>query len=160
MQTAMRVLLALAVAVFCAGPAVRTAAASEAGAAAEYVGGTLATMEAGLKGRLSAADPVSLVFATRRSALRIPYERINLLEYGQRVDRRLLEAILISPLLILSKKRAHFLAIGYQTEDGRQEAVLLRVDKDAIRAVLVSLEARTGLRVTYMDEEARKAGKG
>lgn len=138
------------------------AAAADAGrgAPAEYAGGTLESIETGAKGRLSTSDPVSLVFETRRSALRIPYERINLLEYGQRVDRRVLEAILVSPMLILSKKRAHFLAIGYQTEDGRQEAVLLRVDKNAIRAVLVSLEARTGLRVTYMDEEARKAGKG
>lgn len=135
-------------------------AGSDPGAPAEYAGGTLPALEPGMKGRLSVADPVSLVFSTRRSALRIPYDRVNLLEYGQRVDRRLLEAILISPMLILSKKRAHFLAIGYQTEDGRQEAVLLRVDKNAIRAVLVSLEARTGLRVTYMDEEARKAGKG
>ncbi len=135
-------------------------AAAGEGAAAEYVGGTLAVIEAGTEGRLSVADPVSLVFETRRSALRIPYERVNLLEYGQQVDRRLLEAILISPMLILSKKRAHFLAIGYQTEDGRQEAVLLKVDKKAIRAVLVSLEARTGLRVNYMDSEARKAGKG
>jgi hypothetical protein len=136
------------------------AAGDNRGAAAEYAGGTLEAIETGARGRLSAADPVSLVFETRRSALRIPYERINLLEYGQRVDRRVLEAILISPMMILSKKRAHYLAIGYQTEDGRQEAVLLRVDKNAIRAVLVSLEARTGLRVTYMDEEARKAGKG
>ncbi len=136
------------------------AAGADPGAAAEYAGGTLSALEPGARGRLSATDPVSLVFATKRTALRIPYDRVNLLEYGQRVDRRLAEAILISPMLILSKKRAHFLAIGYQTEDGRQEAVLLRVDKNAIRAVLVSLEARTGLRVTYMDEEARKAGKG
>lgn len=138
------------------------AAAARAGdfARADYVGGTLGTVESGARGRLSVADPLSLVFETRRSALRIPYERVNLIEYGQQVDRRLLESILISPMLILSKKRAHFLAIGYQTEEGRQEAVLLKVDKKAIRAVLVSLEARTGLRVTYMDAEARKAGKG
>lgn len=148
-------ILCLAVSGLAAGPAARGE-----GAAAEYVGGTLAAIEAGAQGRLSVADPVSLSFETRRSALRIPYDRVNLIEYGQQVDRRLLEAILISPMLILSKKRAHFLAIGYQNEDGRQEAVLLRVDKKAIRAVLVSLEARTGLRVTYMDAEARKAGKG
>ncbi len=142
------------------GLAAAEPAAGGQGAAAEYVGGTLAAIEAGTEGRLSVADPVSLSFETRRSALRIPYDRVNLIEYGQQVDRRLLEAILISPMLILSKKRAHFLAIGYQTEDGRQEAVLLKVDKKSIRAVLVSLEARTGLRVTYMDSEARKAGKG
>lgn len=148
-------ILCLAVLGLAAGPA-----AGGEGAAAEYVGGTLPSLQAGEQGRLIVADPVSLAFETRRSALRIPYERVNLIEYGQQVDRRLLEAILISPMLILSKKRAHFLAIGYQTEDGRQEAVLLKVDKKAIRAVLVSLEARTGLRVTYMDAEARKAGKG
>jgi hypothetical protein len=34
------------------------------------------------------------------------------------------------------------------------------VDKGGVRAVLVSLEARTGRKVTFMDEEARKAGKG
>lgn len=134
--------------------------AGERGAAAEYVGGTLAGLEAGEGGRLSVTDPVSLLFECRRSAVRVPYERINLIEYGQKVDRRLMEAILVSPLLILSKKRAHFLAVGFEAEDGRQQALLFRVDKKAIRAILVSLEARTGRRVTYMDEEARKAGKG
>jgi hypothetical protein len=38
--------------------------------------------------------------------------------------------------------------------------MLFRVDKNSIRAALVSLEARTGLKVQYQDEEARKAGKG
>jgi hypothetical protein len=37
---------------------------------------------------------------------------------------------------------------------------VFRVDKSDIRATLVSLEARTGLRVEYQDPEARKAGKG
>ena len=39
--------------------------------------------------------------------IRVPYERINLLEYGQSVSRRYALAILISPVLILAKKRAH-----------------------------------------------------
>jgi hypothetical protein len=34
------------------------------------------------------------------------------------------------------------------------------VDKGDIRSVLVSLEARTGRKVQYQDDEARKAGKG
>ena len=38
--------------------------------------------------------------------------------------------------------------------------MLFRIDKNAIRTALVSLEARTGLKVQYQDEEARKAGKG
>lgn len=136
------------------------AGGKDAGAAAEYVGGTLATVEMGAGGSLRTNDPISLVFLTKKNAVRVPYERINLLEYGQKVDRRLAEAILISPLMILSKKRAHYVTVGFETEDGKQQAMLFRVDKDAIRSVLVSLEARTGRKVTFMDEEARKAGKG
>jgi len=130
------------------------------GAPAEYLGGTLASLERGVDGNLQTTDPISFIFEAKRGAVRVPYQRINLIEYGQKVDRRLLEAILISPLLILSKKRAHFLTVGFEAEDGRQQAMLFRVDKNSIRAVLVSLEARTGRKVNYMDEEARKAGKG
>lgn len=134
--------------------------ARRAGSEVCYLGGTLASVEVGASGVLSTEDPVSLVFEGKRAAVRVPYERINLLEYGQKVDRRLVEAILISPLLILSKKRDHYLAVGFEGEDGRQQAMLFRVGKGAVRGVLVSLEARTGRKVTFMDEEARKAGKG
>jgi hypothetical protein len=83
-----------------------------------------------------------------------------LLEYGQKVDRRYVTAIVLSPLFLLSKKRAHFLTVGYTDEQGRQQAAVFRVDKNDIRTVLVSLEARTGQRVQHQDDEARKRGKG
>ena len=79
------------------------AGCKDSGAPAEYLGGTLATMETGAGGSLRTNDPISLVFLTKKNAVRVPYERINLVEYGQKVDRRLTEAILISPLLILSR---------------------------------------------------------
>lgn len=87
------------------------------------------------------------------------YGQINLIEYGQQVDRRLPLAVVISPLLLLSKQRKHFLMVGYTGEDGKQQALVFRVDKGDIRATLVSLEARTGLKIQYQDPEARKAGK-
>ena len=46
-------------------------------------------MEAGAGGSLRTNDPISLVFLTKKNAVRVPYERINLVEYGQKVDRRL-----------------------------------------------------------------------
>ena len=91
--------------------------------------------------------------------IRVPYERINQLEYGQKVDRRLWEAVLLSPLFVLSKKRDHYVTVGFELEGGQQQALLFRVEKDDVRALLVSLEARTGRKVTYQDNEARKAGK-
>ena len=63
-------------------------------------------------------------------------------------------------MFLLSKSRKHFLTIGYMDEEGKQQALVFRVDKGGIRSALVSLEARTGLKVQYQDEEARKAGKG
>jgi hypothetical protein len=135
-------------------------AGSLAGAQAEYVGGTITALPPRSIGIILTGDSRSLVFQTRQTVLRIPYARVNQLEYGQKVDRRYLEAILISPLFVLAKRRAHFLTVGYQTEESQQEALVFRVEKGDIRAVLVSLEAKTGLRVTYQDEEARKAGKG
>jgi hypothetical protein len=134
--------------------------AGDQGGSAEYLGGTLDTLCAHAQGTLVTTDPISLVFLTKKTAVRIPYERINQIEYGQHVDRRLLEAALLSPLFLLSKKRAHFLTIGFEGEDGRQQALVFRVEKNAIRPILVALEARTGRKVVFQDEEARKSGKG
>jgi 6-phosphogluconolactonase (cycloisomerase 2 family) len=82
------------------------------------------------------------------------------LEYGQKVDRRYLAAVVISPLFMLAKKRQHFLTVGFQDDDGHQQAMVFRVDKNDIRLTLVALEARTGQQVQYQDDEARMAGKG
>jgi hypothetical protein len=125
----------------------------------EYVGGTLARMSGGTQGAIELTDERYFAFYAGKQQVRIPYDRINLVEYGQQVDRRLMLAIVLSPVFLLSKSRKHFLTIGYAGEDGRQQALVFRVDKNGIRATLVGLEARTGKQVQYQDEEARKAGK-
>ena len=105
-------------------------------------------------------DPARLVFVNKKQNLHVPYPQINLLEYGQKADRRIVAAVLISPLFLLSKKRDHFLTIGYADPNGQQQALVLKVEKRDLRSVLASLEARTGLRVTFQDNEARKAAWG
>ena len=69
-------------------------------------------------------------------------------------------ALVISPILLLSKARKHFLTLGYKDREGNQQALVFRVDKNDVRALLAGLEARTGLKVAYQDDEARKAGGG
>ena len=134
-------------------------AGPEAGKAV-YVGGTVAAIprKSGLRVDLTAPDALSLRLS--HSAISVPYRDINTLEYGMRVSRRYVEALLISPMFLVAKRRSHFLTIGYEDAEGHQQAVILEVGKDGIRPLLVSLEARTGRRVEYQDEEARKAGKG
>jgi hypothetical protein len=76
------------------------------------------------------------------------------------MSRRYVEAALISPVFLVAKKKTHFLTIGFKDEAGQQQVMVLEVGKDDIRPLLVSLEARTGRRIEYQDEEARKAGRG
>ncbi len=134
--------------------------AGDSGSRVHYIGGTLAQLPSKSEGRIQTTGSDVLLFESKSAAVRVPYRDINVVEYGQRVDRRYLEAILISPLLLLSKKRTHFLTVGYQDEDGHQQAMVFQVNKGDVRSLLVSLEARTGRKIEFQDEEARKAGKG
>ncbi|MBV8550628.1 MAG: hypothetical protein JOY54_04955 [Acidobacteriaceae bacterium] len=136
------------------------ATAGQPGSRAEYMGGTRPDIAANQPGNIQTSDKLYFVFLSKRTRVKIPYERINLLEYGQKVDRRYLAAAVISPLFMLAKKRQHFLTIGFQDDDGEQQAMIFRIDKEDIRLTLVSLEARTGREVQYQDNEARMAGKG
>ena len=134
--------------------------AAEPGVRAQFVGGTLAGVRVKSTTRLDLTGADNLLLRSGTNELSIAYQRINTLEYGQNVSRRYAAAILISPLLLLSKSHKHFLTIGYVDTDGRQQALVFRVEKGDIRSVLAGLEARTGRRIEYQDAEARKAAKG
>ena len=136
------------------------AAGAGSGSRAEFMGGTVPHFAAGIEGRVHTTDPEVLVLEAKKAALEVPYERVNLLEYGQQAGRRYLLALVVSPLLLLSKSRKHFLTVGYKDDEGRQQAVVFQVHKDDVRALLASLEARTGLKISYTDDEARKTGGG
>ncbi|MBK9165882.1 MAG: hypothetical protein IPM24_00275 [Bryobacterales bacterium] len=134
--------------------------AGDSGGRAHYVGGTAADLPGKTEGNLIVTDEQVLHFRHGRGSVRIPFRSINTLEYGQQVSRRVAEAILVSPLMLLVKKRRHYLTVGYVDSGGQQQALVFQVNKNAVRVVLAGLEARTGLRVEYQDEEARKAGRG
>lgn len=134
-------------------------AARAAGGRVHYIGGTLAPVSHG-NGSIDTTNGDVFIFHCMENNLQIPYQNINVLEYGQKVNRRFAEAILISPLMLLSKKRKHFLTVGYTDGEGHQQAMVFQMEKGDVRSILASLEARTGRRIEFQDEEARKAGKG
>jgi hypothetical protein len=136
------------------------AAGAEAGVKTELIGGTLSGLAAKAAARLDYSGAEEMVFHCGANEIRVAYRKVNTLEYGQTVSRRYAAAVLVSPLLLLSKARKHFVTVGYVDSEGRQQVVVFRVEKGDIRSVLAGLEARTGRRVEYQDEEARKAGKG
>jgi hypothetical protein len=134
--------------------------AGDIGSRALYVGGTVPGVQNKSGVRIDLLQDDALKLNVRGISFLIPYKDVTTLEYGMRINRRYMEAVLISPVFLVAKKRTHFLTIGYVDQDGRQQAMVLQVGKDEIRPLLVSLEARTGRRVEYQDEEARKVGKG
>jgi|SRR5579871_142834 len=133
--------------------------AAQPGFRAELVGGTVPQIEIKSSVRLDLTGQDAIFLRTGKSETRIDYARVNSVEYGQNVSRRYAAAVLISPMLLLSKSRKHFVTLGYSDSDGRQQALVFRVDKSDIRSLLASLEARTGRRVEYQDDDARKGNR-
>ncbi len=127
---------------------------------AMFVGGTVTTIKAGSEGKVSTDNEKVYVFTYKDGSLSIPYDRVEALEYGQKAGRRIGLAIAISPWLLLSKKRSHFLTVSWKNDEDKDQAVVLELAKDIVRVQLASLEARTGRKVEYEDDEARKSGKG
>ena len=130
----------------------------------EYVGGTVAEVPKSASGYIDVTGEQYLRFETRKAIVEIPYENINLLEYGQNASRRYILAAaaapMLAPVFLMSKKRSYFLTVGYEDGRGHQQALVFRVGKGDIRALLVCLEARTGRKVEYQDNESRARGKG
>jgi hypothetical protein len=135
--------------------------AGDTGSRVLYVGGTVPGVQNKSQGRIDiGSQDDSLSLTIRTNSFLVPYKDVNTLEYGLHVSRRYVEAIFISPMFLLAKKRAHFLTIGYTDSAGQQQAIVLQVGGGEIRSLLVSLEAKTGRKVEFQDEDARRAGKG
>jgi hypothetical protein len=126
---------------------------------AQYLGGTLQIKE-GTEGKTSTSDEKVFTFDYKGGRLTIPYDQIDSLEYGQKAGRRIGVAIVVNPLFLFSKKRKHFLTLGYKDAEDKQQAGVFELGKDIIRVTLATLEARSGRKIEYQDEEARKSGRG
>jgi hypothetical protein len=127
---------------------------------AVYVGGTVKGLKEETEGTFSTKDEKQLVFAYKNQQFTIPYDRVDSLEYGQKAGRRLGLAIAVTPIALLSKKRRHYLTVNYTDADDKQQAAVFELGKDIVRVTLSSLEARTGRKIEYQDEEARESSKG
>ena len=140
--------------------ATATIALAADSAKAKCVGGSNAFLSRGTKGTVETSDNTTFVLTAQGKTLQIPYAKINLIEYGQNVSRRIVLAILISPIFLLAKSREHFVTLGYTDDQGHQQAIVLQFDKRLIRSTLTTLEVRTGRTVRCQDDDARKFHQG
>jgi hypothetical protein len=132
---------------------------------AEYIGGTVNAIPANTQAVLDLSGESAMDFKWKSGDWNIPYVSVTSLEYGQHAGRRvgatvgaaLALGVFALPIL-LSKKRRHYLTIGFTDSDGKPQAAIFEIGKDAIRSSLTVLETRTGKKMDYEDDEARKAG--
>ena len=132
------------------------------GKKAMYVGGTRTDIKEAAEGRLDVSSETEMTFTPDKTKTRhaLAYSQVTELEYGQKAGRRVAVALLVSPIAIFSKKRKHYLTINYKDVEGKDQAIVFELGKDIVRTTLAIVEARTGKKIAYQDDEARKSGKG
>ena len=146
----------IAVALLCALAVPPLAADKVDKGEAMYVGGTIAGLSEGTMGRLETTSDKVLVFQSPKGNFEIPYENVTSLEYGQKAGRRLAVALTITTWALLSKKRKHFLTIGYTDGNDKPQGVVIEIPKGTVKSTITILEVRSGKKVEYESEEARK----
>src|SRR2546426_10337907 len=104
------------------------------GESAAYVGGTVTELKRGVEGTLDTSDERELRFAHKGGQFSIEYRKIESLEFGQKVGRRVGAALggmalfgLPGLIILASKKKKHYLTIGYRNEAGQGQAAVFEL---------------------------------
>ncbi len=124
--------------------------------AAMYIGGTVKEIPEQTEGRLDFAQDDRVIFRWKDKTWELPYKQVKSLEYGQKQGLRVGVAIAVTWIALFSRKRRHFLTIGFEDAQGVKQAALIEIGKAKVKASLATLEVRTGLKVEYESSEARK----
>lgn len=120
-----------------------------------YVGGTIASLPEATEGGMDLKNEVNLVFTSDKGSFSIPYRNVTSLEYGQKAGRRVGVALVITVWALFSKKRKHFLTIGYNDTEGKPQGVVLEIAKGRAKTFITILEVRSGKKVEYESAEAK-----
>ncbi len=89
----------------------------------------------------------------KESIFTTKYDAITAMTYEQSSKPRYAEAVLISPLFLLSPSKKHFLTIQYTDDNGAGQYVVFHLSKKNARQVVAAAEARTGKKVMRAEEK-------
>lgn len=133
-----------------------TVMAAVRGDKAMYVGGSIAVIPEKQQGKLDISGESLMVFSWGKAKWEIPFKSVTKMEYGQKAGRRVGAALVVSPLFLFSKKRKHYLTLHVNDEAGKPQAAVFELSKGTYQQIIASLETKTGLKVEYESEEAKK----
>ena len=90
-------------------------------------------------------------------AFQIGYESIKSLLYEQSATPRYAEAVLISPLFLLSNSKKHYLTIQFTDSSGTGKFVIVQLDKKKAQEAIAEAQAETGRVVERVEEKMSAA---
>jgi hypothetical protein len=120
-----------------------------------YVGGT-EKIDEGAEGSASTGNEKEFVFEYKEGQLVIPYDQVTELEYGQQAGRRVGLSIAM-PLAALAKRRRHFLTISWKDEKAQEHDAVFELGKSIVKSTIETIEGKTGKKVEFQDDDARKS---
>ena len=123
-----------------------------------YVGGT-EKIDEGAEGSASSENEKEFVFEYKDGQLVIPYDQVTELEYGEQAGHRVGLAIAM-PLTALAKKRRHFLTISWKDEKKQEHSAVFELGKSIVKSTIETIETKTGKKVDFQDDDARKSMGG
>jgi hypothetical protein len=125
-----------------------------------YVWGTTKAIPDKSEGRLDTSNETFAKFVAKNGSLTISYKGITSLEYGQKAGRRVGAVLAVSLIALFTRKRRHYLTVGYTDEQGKRQGAIFEIAKGRVRAVAVAFETRSGKKINFESDEARKHFEG
>jgi len=86
-------------------------------------------------------------------AVTFKYDAIKTITYEKASKPRMAEAVLISPLFLLSPSKKHYMTFQYTDDGGESNYAIIRLDKNNAREAVACAEAQTRKRVEQTEEK-------
>ncbi len=83
----------------------------------------------------------------------IPISGISKIVYEKSSHPRWKTAVFLTPWALFSKGKKHWLTIQYQKPDGKEDFVMMHMDKENYQMIIATIESRTGKTVEKMIED-------
>jgi len=123
-------------------------------------------LQATTTGQKKASNPVkgTLFFDTEKKtvdflqesgspAMSIKFDSIKSMTYEKASKPRMAEAVLISPLFLLSNSKKHYLTFQFINDAGDGQFAIIHLDKKNARQAVACAEAQTGKKVEQVEEK-------
>lgn len=107
-----------------------------------YLGGTLASLQEGDRGKLDTSSPTDLVFESSTRRLVIAFVKIDSYEHSQQLAHHLGVLPAVAVGLVKKRKRRHFICIAYHDENNTPQVAIFEVPKKMPLTLMAILRQR------------------